>query len=236
MKKLIYTDGASSGNPGPGGYAAVITDGQHVLEVGDYEPKTTNNRMELKAAIEGLKNTEVGDTVKIITDSTYMGKGITEWMAGWVENGWMTKGKVPVSNKDLWQELHALVEDRKVEWRIVKGHASTSGNNRVDMLATTFSTEVVPHLYNGPKSEYKIDLTEPSEAQVVADKNGFAKTSKASKNSKAYSYLSLVDNKLEKHKTWAECENRVKGRAGARFRKAISPEDELDILKGWGIK
>lgn len=82
MKKLIYTDGASSGNPGPGGYAAVITDGQHVLEVGDYEPKTTNNRMELKAAIEGLKNTEVGDEVKIITDSTYMVKGITEWMAG----------------------------------------------------------------------------------------------------------------------------------------------------------
>jgi len=180
-----------------------------------------------------LKNTEVGDNVKIITDSTYMVKGITEWLAGWVANGWMTKGKIPVSNKDLWQELHALVEDRKVEWRIVKGHASTSGNNRVDMLATTFSTEVVPNLYNGPKSEYKIDLTEPTEAQVVADKNGFVK---ASKNGKAYSYLSLVGGKLEKHKTWAECETRVKGQAGAKFRKAISPEDERDILKSWGIK
>lgn len=233
MKKLIYTDGASSGNPGPGGYAAVVTDGTHVWEVGDYEEKTTNNRMELKAAIEGLKKTEIGDSVKIITDSTYMVKGVTEWIEGWISNGWVTKGKVPVLNKDLWQELYSLVEDRNVEWRIVKGHASTAGNNRVDMLATTFASEVVPHLYNGPKSEYKIDLTEPTEAQVISDKQQFKK---ATKNSKAYSYLSLVDGKLEKHTTWAQCEARVKGRAGAKFRKAISAEDELDILKSWGLK
>jgi ribonuclease HI len=233
MKKLIYTDGASSGNPGRGGYAAVITDGQHVLEVGDYEPKTTNNRMELKAAIEGLKNTDAGDEVKIITDSTYMVKGITEWMSGWVANGWMTKGKVPVSNKDLWQELHALVEARQVEWSIVKGHASTAGNNRVDMLATTFASEVVPHLYNGPKSEYKIDLTEPTAAQIISDKQEFKK---ASKNTKAYSYLSLVDGVLKKHKNWAECETRIKGKSGAKFRKSVSAEDESEIMKNWGIK
>jgi ribonuclease HI len=233
MKKLIYTDGASSGNPGPGGYAAVVTDGKHVWEVGDYEEKTTNNRMELKAAIEGLKKTEVGDSVKIITDSTYMVKGITEWINGWIANGWVTKGKVQVLNKDLWQELYALVEDRNVDWRIVKGHASTAGNNRVDMLATTFASEVVPHLYNGPKSEYKIDLTEPTEEQVVTDKKEFKK---ASKNTKAFSYLSLIDGKLEKHKNWVECEKRVKGRAGAKFRKSVSAEDELDIIKSWGLK
>ncbi len=233
MKKLIYTDGASSGNPGPGGYAAVITDGKHVLEIGGYEEKTTNNRMELKAAVEALKKTEIGDSVKIITDSSYMVNGITSWVEGWIVNDWMTKGRTPVSNKDLWQELYELVQDRSVEWRIVKGHASTAGNNRVDMLATTLSTDVLPAFYDGPKSEYKIDLTEPTEAQVIADKKEFKK---ASKNSKAYSYLSFVDGKLEKHKTWAECEVRVKGRAGAKFRKAVSPEDELDILKSWGIK
>lgn len=233
MKKLIYTDGASSGNPGPGGYAAVITDGKHVLEIGGYEEKTTNNRMELKAAVEALKKTEVGDSVKIITDSSYMVNGITSWVEGWITNNWMTKSRIPVSNKDLWQELYELVQDRSVEWRIVKGHASTAGNNRVDMLATTLSTDVLPTFYDGPKSEYKIDLTEPTEEQVIADKQAFKK---ASKNSKAYSYLSLVDGRLEKHKTWAECEARVKGRAGAKFRKAISPEDELDILKSWGVK
>lgn len=232
MKKIIYTDGASSGNPGPGGYAAVISDGKHVLEIGNYEEKTTNNRMELKAAIESLKKTEIGDSIKIITDSTYMVKGITEWIENWISNNWMTKNKVPVLNKDLWQELYSLVEDRKIEWLIVKGHASTAGNNRVDMLATTFASEVVPQLYNGSKSEYKIDLTEPTAEQVISDKKEFKK---ASKNGKAFSYLSLVDGKLEKHKTWVECEKRVTGKAGAKFRKAVSAEDEASILKSWGL-
>jgi len=233
MKKLIYTDGASSGNPGPGGYAAVITDGEHVLEIGGYEEKTTNNRMELKAAIEALKKTEIADSVKIITDSSYMVNGITQWIEGWVAGGWMTKGKIPVSNKDLWQELYALVKDRGVEWRIVKGHASTSGNNRVDMLATTLSTDVLPNFYNGPKSEYKIDLTEPTEAQVMLDKKQFKK---AGKNTQAYSYLSFFDGKLEKHKTWAECESRVKGKSGVKFRKSVSAEDEIEIMRSWGLK
>jgi len=233
MKKLIYTDGSSSGNPGPGGYAAIISDGEKVLEIGGYEEKTTNNRMELKAAIEALKNTDASDAIKIVTDSKYMISGITEWINSWLQNDWMTKGKIPVSNKDLWQELHSLVSVREVEWLLVKGHTNTSGNNRVDMIATTFSSEIIPGLYSGPISDYKIDLKEPKPAQIEADK----KQGKSKKGAgKAFSYLSLVDGVLEKHKSWIECENRVKGQADARFRKALSPEDEVEILKGWGLK
>jgi len=234
MKKLIYTDGASSGNPGPGGWAAVISDGKHVLEIGGYEEKTTNNRMELIAVIEALKKTEIAENVKIITDSSYVVKGITEWITGWISNDWMTKSKTPVSNKDLWQALYDLVEDRKVEWLLVKGHASTSGNNRADMLATTLSTDVLPNFYNGPKSEYKIDLTEPTHLQIVNDRK--ESKEKSSKNTKAFSYLSYVGGRLEKHKTWKECEERVKGKTGAKFRKTVSAEDEEEIIRSWGLR
>jgi ribonuclease HI len=230
MKKIIYTDGSSSGNPGPGGYAAVITDGKMVWEIGDYEPKTTNNRMELKAVIEGLKKIEIGESVKIITDSSYVVRGIGEWIEGWIMNNWITKTKQQVANQDLWQELYDLVQDRNVEWLLIKGHATVAGNNRADMLATTFSTEVVPIMYSGPKSDYKIDLTEPTHLQIANDKND----AKMKKGSKAYSYLSLVNGVLNKHKTWSECESRVKGKAGAKFRKATSPEEESSILRDWG--
>lgn len=232
MKKLIYTDGASSGNPGPGGWAAVISDSKTVLEIGNYEPKTTNNRMELTAVIEALKKTAIGDKIKIVSDSSYVVKGITEWITGWIENDWQTKSRVPVASKDLWQELFDLTNDRQVEWLLVKGHAQTSGNNRADILATTFASEVVPRLYHGPKSEYRIDLTEPTPLQIASDKEQFKK----SKGGKAYSYLSLVNGVLKKHKTWSECESRITGKAGAKFRKAVSAADESEILKSWGVK
>ena len=131
----IYTDGACSGNPGPGGWGVLILEDGGERELYGGEAATTNNRMEMLAAIEGL--TAVPDDADIIlyTDSQYVKNGITQWISGWKRNGWKTASKKPVKNKDLWQRLDALVEERKVDWRWVKGHDGDPGNERADELA-----------------------------------------------------------------------------------------------------
>jgi ribonuclease HI len=132
----IYTDGACSGNPGPGGWGAVLHYGDHVKELygGDPGP-TTNNRMELMAAIQALEALTRPVPVRLHTDSTYLRNGISKWLRGWERNGWVTAGKRPVKNADLWQRLDAAVRRHEVEWRWVKGHAGNPGNERADALA-----------------------------------------------------------------------------------------------------
>ncbi|HEY6797815.1 MAG TPA: ribonuclease HI [Kineosporiaceae bacterium] len=132
----IYTDGACSGNPGPGGWGALLRYGSHVKELsgGDVGP-TTNNRMELTAAIEALETLTRPSTVRLHTDSTYVRGGITSWLVGWKRNGWLTSDKKPVKNADLWQRLDAAAARHHVEWRWVKGHAGDPGNERADALA-----------------------------------------------------------------------------------------------------
>lgn len=150
----IYTDGASRGNPGPGGWGAIIIRKDEVRELGGKEAHTTNNRMELTAAIRALKAvSESGMT--IYTDSEYVSKGMNEWIKRWQEKGWKTANKKPVLNQDLWQKLLEVSKDKKVEWKYVAGHSGVPLNERADEIATTFADDVKPALYHGPRDKYK---------------------------------------------------------------------------------
>lgn len=131
----IWTDGACSGNPGPGGWGAVLRAGSHEKELFGGEPDTTNNRMELLAAIEALNALKRASNVRLHTDSTYVKDGLTKWIHGWKRNGWKTADKKPVKNQDLWQALEAAVARHKVEWVWVKGHSGDEMNDRADALA-----------------------------------------------------------------------------------------------------
>ena len=132
----IYTDGACKGNPGIGGWGALLVHNEQSIEIFDGELETTNNRMELKAVIEALNHaTSMNDDVQIYTDSSYVQKGIQEWILNWKKNGWRSSNKKPVKNQDLWQELDTLNSSLKVEWFWVKGHAGHPGNERADFLA-----------------------------------------------------------------------------------------------------
>jgi ribonuclease HI len=132
----IYTDGACSGNPGPGGWGAVLLYRGHEKELyGGESTQTTNNRMELMAAIQALESLTRPAPVRLHTDSTYVRNGVTKWLPGWKRNGWKTADKRPVKNADLWQRLDAATQRHDVDWRWVKGHAGNPGNERADALA-----------------------------------------------------------------------------------------------------
>ncbi|MFC3226503.1 ribonuclease HI [Marinibaculum pumilum] len=131
----IHTDGACSGNPGPGGWGALLRWNGQEKELAGAEPQTTNNRMELMAAIAALEALKRPATVRLHTDSQYVRNGITEWLPKWIRNGWKTAAKKPVKNADLWQRLQAATEPHAVEWIWVRGHAGNPDNERVDALA-----------------------------------------------------------------------------------------------------
>ncbi len=131
----IYTDGACSGNPGPGGWGVLMRYGEHEKEIFGGEADTTNNRMEMMAVIEALKALNKKTPVKLYTDSKYVMQGITEWLEGWKAKGWKTASKKPVKNKDLWQEMDELVQENDVSFFWVKGHAGHPDNERADELA-----------------------------------------------------------------------------------------------------
>ena len=142
MKKIqLITDGACSGNPGPGGWAAILRYNGHKKEIWGSEPHTTNNRMELTAAIQGLRSLKEDCEVEVVTDSEYMKNGITQWIHNWKRKGWMTSAKKPVINQDLWKALDEQVTRHKTTWTWTKGHASNEDNNRCDELATRAARE-----------------------------------------------------------------------------------------------
>ena len=132
---IIYTDGACSGNPGPGGWGALLNWNTEIRELSGGESETTNNRMELQAVIEALNALKYPCGVVLYTDSQYVQKGITEWLAGWRANGWKTAAKKPVKNRDLWQMLDQAVARHQVKWYWIKGHIGDQGNERADALA-----------------------------------------------------------------------------------------------------
>lgn len=141
---VIYTDGACIPNPGPGGWGALLSQGAHELELcGGEAASTTNNRMELTAPIRALTALKRRVRVELYTDSVYVRSGITQWVTGWMKNGWKTSAKQPVKNVDLWQELQAAVELHDVTWHWVKGHAGDPGNERADRLAARGLEEAV---------------------------------------------------------------------------------------------
>lgn len=142
-KVLIYTDGACRGNPGPGGWGAILISGGHERELCGGELSTTNNRMELMAAIEALRALKRPCKVELHTDSQYLRTGITEWLAGWKAKGWRTAAKTPVKNEDLWKALDEARLRHEVDWRWVKGHAGHELNERADALARRGMLEVL---------------------------------------------------------------------------------------------
>jgi ribonuclease HI len=140
-KVQIITDGSCLGNPGRGGWASILRYNENSRELFGYAPHTTNNRMELMAAIEGLRALKEPCEVEVVTDSEYLKKGITLWVATWKQRDWMTTDKKPVVNQDLWEELDELVTKHKVTWSWTKGHASHADNNRCDELAQMAARE-----------------------------------------------------------------------------------------------
>lgn len=145
----IYTDGACRGNPGPGGWGAILRSGEHEKEIKGAEALTTNNRMELTAAIQALAALKRGSDVILYTDSQYVRKGILEWMPQWKLRDWRTADKKPVKNVDLWQALERQIARHKIEWHWVKGHAGVPGNERADQLANAAIDEMQARLTVG---------------------------------------------------------------------------------------
>jgi ribonuclease HI len=237
-RTTVFTDGAAKGNPGPGGWGAIIvTPDAMVSEYGGGSPHTTNNKMELSGAIAALD--AIGDVpgpVGIYTDSTYLIQGITQWVWGWRKKDWRTATGRAVLNRDLWEQLFALTNARGpkgINWCWVRGHVGTAGNERCDEIAVAFAEQRRPALYQGPLRDYQTDvLTVPDEISLPT--RSVATAGSATK-AKPYSYLSLVDGMPMCHATWAECEQRVKGRSGARFKKALNIGDEEAILREWGV-
>ncbi len=234
---VVFSDGATKGNPGPGGWGAIIVtpDGQ-VTELGGRAAHTTNNKMELTGAIRALEHLQrVDGPVSMYTDSTYVIKGIREWIWAWRRRGWKTAEGSDVQNRDLWEQMHALVEARGKEpitWHYVRGHVGIPGNERVDAIADALARQAPVELYAGDLGRYAVAILDvPADTSVPARTTAAARKGKAS----AHSYLSVVDGRPMRHATWAECERRVKGRSGARFKKAASVAEEVAILRSWQI-
>jgi ribonuclease HI len=158
----IYTDGAARGNPGPGGWGAIVANSERVTELGGEAGHTTNNRMELTAAIKAIEyaveNFPPDSPMTIYTDSEYVMKGITEWILTWQKKGWKTAGKKQVLNKDLWQELLMVTEEKQIEWKYVASHSGHDANDRCDEIATAFADGLEATLYNGDRSKYEVKI------------------------------------------------------------------------------
>ena len=236
---VIFTDGSSLGNPGPGGYGCVLVFPQldEVIELGGNKIKTTNNEMELSAVVAALSHSVFSTAnVEIFTDSSYVINGITKWIFGWQKNNWQTKDKNDVANKYVWEQLAGLVHEReisaKISWHLLPGHVGIIGNERCDEIATGFAAGKPVKLFRGKLSQYGLDILNIT----IDEKLKKEKSAKKSRsNAPAYSYLSLVDGIAMRHKTWAETESRVKGKR-AKFKKAFSADDEKTILGEWGAK
>lgn len=142
-KVVIHTDGACRGNPGPGGWGAILASGGHEKELYGAETKTTNNRMELMAAIMALESLKRPCDVTLATDSVYLKKGMTEWLRNWKRRDWKTSDKKPVKNKDLWQRLEKAVERHRLRWQWIKGHSGHPENERADQLANRAVDEML---------------------------------------------------------------------------------------------
>lgn len=224
----IFSDGSSLGNPGPGGWGAIVATEQEVFELGGFEDVTTNNRMEMKASLEALRRVkDLQEPVEIFTDSKYLVQGMTTWVFGWQKNGWKTQNKSEVLNRDLWEALVDVVSQKNISWNHVDGHVGVPANERVDQIANGFASGISVELYSGSREFYSVDLSQ-TQAQSGA------KTKSSSSGAQAYSYVSLVDGEFVRHETWKECEARVKGKK-AKFKKALSKEHELEIMKEWGV-
>lgn len=243
MSIAVFTDGASSGNPGPGGWGAIIVapkaeESLQVQELSGSDAHTTNNRMELLGSIRALETVlrrALPETcVELYTDSTYVIRGITEWIHGWKKKGWKTAEGKDVLNQDLWEALDGVLGElrragKKVEWKHIPGHAGIHGNERADELAVQQTKGFTPQHYEGSLKNYGIPILDLSQQEQKK-----TKTAPTQGQGPSY-YLSLVGNTPARHSTWAECEARVKGVSGARYKKVSSREEERETLASWNF-
>ncbi len=245
---IIFSDGASKGNPGKGGWGAVVVVDKKVTELGGSIAHTTNNKMELTGAIKALENIaskqgrkhedkheDKHSSIIIYTDSRYVINGITKWISDWKKRDWKTLQKDDVANRDLWEDLDSLVLnfDGKISWHYVGGHIGIIGNERVDEIATDFADGGKVKLFSGTLSDYGRDILNISFDEVKKEIKNIDNSRKSRSRRKAYSYVSRVDGQIKTHKTWAECESRVKGISSAKFKKALSPSEEKIIISEW---
>lgn len=235
---IIFTDGACSGNPGPGGWAAVLVSPLgKVKEIGGGEKPTTNNRMEITAAIEALRllakvKTLSTKEIRLYTDSTYLIKGICEWIHGWKKRGWKNGEGKDVSNRELWEALDEVIRANafKIEWLYIPGHEGYPGNERCDVIAVSYAKGNPTPLYDGPRENYGLNLERVPAPFTPTTKSSGAKPTKKM----PAVYLSLINGEIFRDAAWKACEARVKGRPGARFKKVESPEEEASVLRSWG--
>ena len=213
QKAIVYADGSSIGNPGPGGWGVILAMEDNITELGGGDGQTTNNRMELTGAIQALSHLPEGSEVEIRTDSKYVIDGINKWVHGWEKNGWKTTGKQGVLNRDLWESLIALSRARNVEFTYVEAHAGIPGNERVDEIAQSFGRGEKIRLYKGPKSEYSVNL------EVKTASKPF--------------YVSFVDGIFSRHATWEECKVVTSEISGAKYRKVRSEAEAQALEEEW---
>ena len=216
---IAYTDGSCLGNPGPGGWGLrlLYADGG-VAEFGAAAPNTTNNQMELQAAIEALAHLGKAPQATVYTDSRYVIDGLTKWLPNWRRRGWITSTGSAVKNRDLWQELARLAHP-KVRWRHVRGHSGDPNNERVDDIARGFASGQTPRLYCGPAGAPD-DPVQPGSATV-----SFAKSR----------YVSIIRGDVAIDDNWPACEARVRGVSGAKFKKVRSAEELAAFCAQHGV-
>lgn len=231
----IYTDGASRGNPGPSGWAAIIMTDTKVIEIAGAAKKATNNQMELMAAQEALlyaKKQFPKKTIILHADSAYVLNGLESWIYGWKKNGWKTATKKPVENKEQWEILAELKDffGKKLELVKVAGHSGHVYNDRCDELAVALALGDEHELFVGTAAAYekKLSATKPTSPQKKS-------TEKNSAKGEAFSYVSCVDGVVHADKTWAACEARVKGKRGAKYKKVFSKEEETNLVQEYTL-
>ena len=229
-KDVLFTDGASKGNPGSSGWGVIkITAEGEVHEYGGYEGLATNNQMELLAAIRALSSVSRLRKTLLITDSSYVLNGINSWIKKWKSRDWKTTAGRPVINQEYWLEISNLVSSMQKKDLLhclhVPAHVGIPGNERVDQIASQFSLQEDLNLYRGSLGDYLIDIND-------LDPKTDLKTKKASESTW---YLSYLEGKLVRHKTWRECEKRVKGKRNALFRKVTSKKQEEEVLEKWKV-
>lgn len=233
---IIYTDGASRGNPGLGGWAAIIITQTDAVELADKRANATNNQMELEAVIQGLTYVQVhlpDATVTVHADSRYVLNGIEKWVDGWMKNGWQTLAKKPVENKAQWQKILALRNHFGQNLSLVKvaGHSGHLYNDRCDELAVMVAVGKNPELFSGTVKAYEMFLKDnPPRSEKKSGKGSRSKST-----APAYSYVSVVGGKVYADKTWPECEKRVKGGKGAKYKKVFSKAEETELIQDYTL-
>jgi ribonuclease HI len=227
---LIYTDGASRGNPGPGGWGAVVLAGGYAMELGGSSKHATNNQMELEGALQMLSDSGAKsskDPITLYSDSAYVVNGLNSWIYGWEKKGWVTMQKTKVENKETWIKLLELMNfyGKRLSIKKVSGHSGELYNERCDEIAVASALGKKIELFKGTTLDYDEFL------KKIGTK---AKEGKKKKNENkgkiAYSYVSSVGGKVYMDSNWADCEKRVKGKKGAKYKKVFSKEEETNLV------